>query len=168
MRYDSTGLAPEPHKTAEAVLQLYGADAYGWRGWFAIHTWFAAKRSGADHYTVYQVIGWRLNRGLSTLSIGEGIPDRYWFGSKPDLLSDHRGDGVDELIDKLDRAARAYPFTDQYTLWPGPNSNSFAAWIGLEIPELELELPRRAIGKNWMERNYRTVVQDRARSALGE
>src|SRR5512134_439338 len=33
------GIAPDPSITGEAVLQAYAAPAWGWRGWFAVHTW---------------------------------------------------------------------------------------------------------------------------------
>ncbi len=42
---ESAGLAPDPAITSEAVLQVYGAKAWGWRGWFALHTWIAAALS---------------------------------------------------------------------------------------------------------------------------
>ncbi len=32
----------------------------------------------------------------------------------------------------------------------GPNSNPFTAWIGLEVPGLNLDLPAKAIGQSWM------------------
>ena len=40
---ESAGIAPDPAITSEAILHVYGADAWGWRGWFAIHTWIAAS-----------------------------------------------------------------------------------------------------------------------------
>jgi hypothetical protein len=150
----SAGLAPDPATTAEPVLQVYRASVYGWRGLVADHTWISAKTSGASGYTVYQVIGWRRNRGLPVVSIEQGVPDRYWWGSEPQVIADHRGAGVDELIARVDRAARSYPHADEYVMWPGPNSNSFTAWVALEVAELQLELPWRAIGKNWMVDNY--------------
>jgi hypothetical protein len=39
-------------------------------------------------------------------------------------------------------------------MWPGPNSNSFTAWIALEVPQLGLQLPTKAIGKQWMQDEY--------------
>jgi hypothetical protein len=36
-------------------------------------------------------------------------------------------------------------------MWPGSNSNSFIEWIALEVSELDLSLPAKAIGKNWMQ-----------------
>ena len=82
----SAGMAPDPAVTQEAVLQVYGARAWGWRGWFAIHTWIAAKRTGENSYTVYDVVGWRGNRGEPVLRIARDIPDRHWFGEKPRIL----------------------------------------------------------------------------------
>ena len=32
---------------------------------------------------------------------------------------------------------------------PGPNSNTFVSWVGLQIPEMGLDLPSTAIGKDW-------------------
>lgn len=146
---DSARIAPDPGATKEAVLQVYGASTWGWRGWFAIHTWIAAKHTGETSYTVYEVIGWRKNRGLPLVRIEKDLPDRYWFGEKPRLLKEHRGNGVDQLITKVDEAARAYPWADTYEAFPGPNSNTFTAWVGRQVPELGLELPFSAIGSGY-------------------
>ncbi|NVK40847.1 MAG: DUF3750 domain-containing protein [Oceanospirillaceae bacterium] len=148
---EPAGIAPDPATTQEAVIQVYGAPAWGWRGWFAIHTWIAAKPSNADGYTVYEVIGWRQRSGLPVLRIETDYPDRYWFGERPDLLLDRRGPGVDALIDAVDQAAQAYPWKHEYRVFPGPNSNTFPAWIAEQVPELGLELPFSAIGSGWAE-----------------
>lgn len=147
---EPAGLAPDPAVTEEAVIQVYGAPAWSWRGWFAIHTWIAAKRSGAESYRVYDVVGWRGKRGQPVMRVTEGIPDRYWFGEKPEIIKEHRGDGVDRLIDELEQAAAAYPWKNEYRVFPGPNSNTFTAWIAQEVPDLELELPFRAIGSGYV------------------
>ena len=147
---ESAGLAPDPSATHEAVLQVYGADAWGWRGWFAIHTWIAAKRTGENTYTVYDVVGWRSRYGQPVVRIVQDLPDRYWYGAKPRVLQKLKGPGVDELIDAVDRAARAYPWKTTYKLFPGPNSNTFTAWIAKQVPELELDLPFSAIGSGYV------------------
>ena len=151
---ESAGLAPDPLTTKEAVLQVYGASAWGWRGLFAIHTWIAAKRTGETSYTVYEVIGWRQSRGIPVVRIEKDLPDRYWFGEKPRLLKDHRGDGVDQLIASVDSAARAYPWPDTYEAFPGPNSNTFTAWVARQVPALDLHLPFSAIGSGYADRQH--------------
>lgn len=149
---ESVGTAPDPRATREAVLQVYGASTWGWRGWFAIHTWIAAKRTGENSYTVYEVVGWRLRRGQPLVRIEQDLPDRYWYGEKPRLLREHRGAGVDRLIDQVDKAARSYPWPTIYEAFPGPNSNTFTAWVARQVPALDLQLPFSAIGSGYASR----------------
>ena len=147
---EPAGIAPDPAVTKEPVLQIYGAKAWSWRGWFAIHTWIAAKRTGESTYTVYDVVGWREHHGQPVLRIARDVPDRYWFGEKPRILKEHRGAGVDVLIDAVDKAAHDYPWKTTYKVFPGPNSNTFTAWVGKQVPELELDLPFSAIGSGYV------------------
>jgi len=146
---EPAGIAPDPAVTREAVLQVYGASAWGWRGWFAIHTWISAKPPGEQSYTVYEVIGWRQRRGLPVVRIEKDLPDRFWFGERPRLLKEVRGAAAEPLITAVDRAAKSYPWPDTYTVFPGPNSNTFTAWIARQVPELGLELPFSAIGSGY-------------------
>mgnify|MGYP001217590005 CR=1 FL=1 len=147
---EPAGIAPDPGEVSEPVIHVYGASAWGWRGWFAIHTWISVKPRDAERYTVYEVIGWREKRGLPVLRISEDAPDRYWFGERPELLTEHRGEGVDDLIVAVDKAARAYPWKNTYKVFPGPNSNTFTAWVAQQVPQLELDLPFSAIGSGYI------------------
>jgi hypothetical protein len=149
---ESAGLAPDPVETREAVIQVYAARASGWRGAFAVHSWIAVKPTDAPTYTVYQMVGWRdhVHHGLPNLVGTTDVPDPYWFGNRPELLAELRGDGVNQVIQRIEQAVRAYPYVDQYRLWPGPNSNTFTAFIGRRVPELALDLPPTAIGKDYL------------------
>ena len=147
---ESAGIAPDPDTNQEAVVHVYGADAWGWRGWFAIHTWIAAKRSGEQEYTVYDVVGWRNYWGEPVMASTADIPDRHWYGAKPDLLVEHRGEGVDALIDEIEQAVADYPWKNEYRAFPGPNSNTFVAWVGKQVPALNLDLPFAAIGSGYV------------------
>jgi hypothetical protein len=149
---ESADIAPDPVQTREAVLHIYGADAWGWRGWFAIHTWIAAKRTGERAYTIYEVIGWRASRGVPVVRVAQDLPDRYWFGARPRLLKEHQGPGVDAIIDAVESAVRDYPWQMEYKAFPGPNSNTFIAWVGRQVPELGLDLPFSAIGSGYAAR----------------
>jgi hypothetical protein len=147
---EPVGLAPDPATTPEAIVQVYGARTVGWKGYFGVHTWVAAKPTNARQWTVYEVVGWRLRWSGSAVVISHRAPDGRWFGAEPELYADKRGEGVDALIERIDKAARDYPYASEYGLWPGPNSNTFTAWITRQVPELEADLPGTAIGKDYL------------------
>ncbi|HYA30085.1 MAG TPA: DUF3750 domain-containing protein [Acidobacteriota bacterium] len=145
----SAGIAPRPETTPEAVVQVYFARALNWRGIFGVHTWIATKPENAKEYTIHQVIGWRVYRGLPAVFSAPGIPDGRWFGNEPTLVAELRGDEAAKAIPKIIAAVASYPYPNEYTLWPGPNSNTFIAYIGRQVPELHMDLPATAIGKDY-------------------
>lgn len=143
----SAGLAPDPVRfTDTAIVQVYAAATYGWRGYFAVHPWIIHKRAGETAYTRHDVIGW--GRG-TVVRRNYALPDGLWFGATPRVLVDHRGEGVDAMIDDIEAAIARYPYADEYRSYPGPNSNTFLAHIGREVPALRLDLPANAIGKDY-------------------
>ena len=147
----ATGLAPDPATHPEAIVQVYASRTFGWRGAFAVHTWLAAKPKDAARYTRYEVIGWYARGGGSALSISDrSAPDAEWYGAPPRFIRDVRGDKAQAIIDKLPAAAQSYPYATSYSVWPGPNSNTFIAHLARGIPELELTLPSTAIGKDYL------------------
>lgn len=146
----SSGLAPDPAEHSDAVIQVYAARAFSWRGALGVHTWISTKPRGANSYTVHQVIGFRGRRGLSVVVSQEDIPDRAWYGNAPTLLVDIRGEHAERLIPKVIEAVQSYPYPDEYVIWPGPNSNTFVAWVGRQVPELRMDLPSTAIGKDYL------------------
>lgn len=147
----ATGLAPDPATYRDAVVQVYASRTFGWRGAFADHTWLAAKPAGADHYTRYEVIGWRAGDGRSVVSVSDQrAPDAEWYGKPPRLLRDLRGAQAEAVLARLDQAVEDYPYPTTYHVWPGPNSNTFVAHLGRAIPELRLAMPSTAIGKDYV------------------
>ena len=147
---ESAGIAPDPAEHSEAIVQVYAARAYSWRGVFGVHSWIAVKPTDALEFTVYEVVGWRVRWGSPAVAISNRPADGRWFNSVPDLLADVRGPGVDQLIKRIDAAARNYPYMDEYRVWPGPNSNTFVAHVARQVPELKLDLPPTAIGKDFI------------------
>jgi Protein of unknown function (DUF3750) len=147
---EPAGIAPNPEVHTDAVIEFYAADAFSWRGWFAVHTWIALKQENSQEYTVYEVVGWRVNRGLPALTeYKTSTPDRFWYGAKPEKILSIQGEKAAKLIPKITDAVKAYPWADEYTVFPGPNSNTFPAWVGQQVPELELSMPFSAIGSSY-------------------
>jgi hypothetical protein len=76
--------------------------------------------------------------------------DAEWYGAAPELIRDLRGAEAEAVIAKLPEAVRSYPYAHRYSAWPGPNSNTFIAHLGREIPELRLAMPATAVGKDYL------------------
>jgi hypothetical protein len=149
-RRDPTGLAPDPVTTPEAVVQVYAARAVAWRGIFAVHTWIVVKPTGAPRYTRYEVLGFGVAGGAPAVRVDRTGPDNYWFGDRPTVVLDRRGQGVDALIVKIRDAVARYPYPHEYRAWPGPNSNTFVASVARAVPELGLAMPANAVGKDYL------------------
>jgi hypothetical protein len=149
-RWDSAGLAPDPATTPEAVVQVYAARAWGWKGALAVHSWIVLKRAGAAAFERYEVVGWGVRRGAPAIRKDMRAVDGYWAGNRPQVVAERRGPGVEQLIDRIEAAIESYPYPDQYRTWPGPNSNTFIAHIGREVPELALNMPPTAVGKDYL------------------
>lgn len=81
------------------------------RGYFAVHTWIIYKRAGEAAYTRYDVIGWG---GANVVPRNYAVPDRLWFGATPRVLADHRGVGVEQMIDAIEAAVASYPHAGEY------------------------------------------------------
>ena len=147
---EPAGLAPNPATTREAVIQVYSARAVSWRGWFGVHTWIAVKPRDASEFTVHEVMGWRLKSTGTSLVARNRPADGYWYGARPELLGDIRGPGVEAIIERIEAAVKEYPYPDTYHLWPGPNSNTFVAFVLRRVPELRVDMPPTAIGKDYL------------------
>lgn len=146
-RRDSAEMAPDPRKNRdEANVQIYAAPTFGWRGLLAVHPWIIIKKAGETEFSRYEVISWG---STNVVRRDYALPDGYWFGAKPVLLVDHRGASAGTMIPRIEAAIRSYPWPQTYRVWPGPNSNTFLAHIGREVPELRLDLPANAIGKDY-------------------
>ncbi|MCP1675937.1 hypothetical protein J2T57_003092 [Natronocella acetinitrilica] len=147
MQREPAGLAPDAGQYRDAVVQVYAARAFNWRGVFAVHTWIAVKPENAESYTLYEVTGWR----RPSVRAMSGAPDRPWFGSPPKLLGEIRGSDAHRAIPTIEAAVRDYPFAHRYEAWPGPNSNTFTAWVVRRTAELQVEFPPTAIGKDYLD-----------------
>ena len=91
-----------------------------------------------------------MNSGLPALREFKTItPDKYWYGAKPEKVLSIVGDKAKKLIPKITEAVARYPWANEYTLFPGPNSNTFPQWVGKQVPEMELKLPFRALGSGY-------------------
>jgi len=152
--HTSAGIVNISSYPRQARVLVLSARAFSWRGAFAVHTWIAIRKPNNRQFTVYQVVGWRAWMGGSAIVIEQAAPDRAWYGNKPTILADIRGPSADQAIEHLTRAVAKYPYPHKYWLWPGPNSNSFTAYLLRQTPELAVALPATALGKDYLINSY--------------
>lgn len=147
---ESAGLSADPSQVREALVQVYAARAFRWRGWFAVHSWVALKERDATFFEVIDVVGFRGRRGQPVVGVREDQPDRRWYGAEPELLQEVRGEAAEQAIHDLRAAVADYPYQADYRVYPGPNSNSFISYLLRNVDALTVELPPHAIGKDWL------------------
>ena len=112
----SAGIAPDPKINKEAIVQVYAARVFSWRGACGVHTWIATKPTNVGHFTVYEVVGWRVRGVGDALVVSTRPADGRWYGNAPKIISDIRGKGVDDVINKIDLVAHTYHYRDTYTV----------------------------------------------------
>ena len=54
------------------------------------------------------------------------------------------------MIEQVRLAVANYPYPNTYRPWPGPNSTTFLAHIARQVPELVIQLPSNAVGKDFL------------------
>jgi hypothetical protein len=104
------------------------------------------KERGATRYTRYDKVGWG-----SPVRTDGWAPDGRWFGNPPEPVLIVEGAAAERLIPRIRKAVATYPYRawGDYAAWPGPNSNTFVAWVLEQVPDLRTALLPTAIGKDW-------------------
>jgi hypothetical protein len=143
--WSSANLLPPARAKPEALVHVYAARAGRWKGIFAHHSWIVVKDHGGS-YTRYDKTGWG-----RPVKVNNWAPDARWYGHMPILVAAIEGPEAERLIPKIRAAIARYPYKgyDDYSVWPGPNSNSFVAYVLAAVPEAGIVLPPTAIGKDW-------------------
>jgi hypothetical protein len=128
-------------------VQLRYASLPGPIGLIASHYWFVVFEGAEAHrWEVWQ------RKDAGGRSVGhlhcDLKPPDAGVGGGP-VCIDAEWTGAQALsIKKVLDEAHAYPFCHRYRYWPGPNSNTFAAWV-LRQAGIRHALARRAIGRNF-------------------
>jgi|AntAceMinimDraft_5_1070358.scaffolds.fasta_scaffold107818_1 hypothetical protein len=73
----------------------------------------------------------------------------YWDSKLIGFTVGQEGSLAETMIKFIQTQAFNYQYKEKYTLYPGPNSNTFVQWIINQFPESNIKLPWNAIGKNY-------------------
>ena len=117
-------------------------------GLIAWHYWFVVCDGTSHHrWEVWQT----KNAGgscIGHLHCDLKQPEDGVGGGPSRLAAEWNGPSAVALKSVLENP-RAYPYCEVYRMWPGPNSNTFVAWV-LRQAGIDLKLNPRGIGKNYL------------------
>lgn len=145
--WGSAGILPDASASDEAAIYVFSAKTGGLKGAVASHAWLVTKAKGSKSYTRYDKVGWG-----SPIRRNHRPADAYWYSNRPDLVAQVKGEAAQALIPKVEAAIDAYPYAQAggYTIWPGPNSNTFVAHVLRNVPQLGAVLPPHAVGRDYL------------------
>ena len=113
----------------------------------AVHYWFVVTdESGCHRWEVWQTRN-AGGRSVGHLHCDLKPPDANVGGGPTRLAARWTGDAALKLKEVLDRS-ESYPHCHKYWYWPGPNSNTFAAWV-LRQAGIRHALSPMALGKRY-------------------
>lgn len=145
--WSSSSLLPPAHTSPEAVIHIMSARTGGLKGSLSQHSWIVLKRKNARQYDRYDKVGW--GRPVRKNAYAA---DARWYSNPPQVVRTVSGKSAEELIPLVEQAISRYPYRNAggYTIWPGPNSNSFVAHVLREVPEIGAVLPPNAVGRDYL------------------
>jgi len=116
-------------------------------GFLAVHYWFVVDDGERHRWEVWQ----SANAGgtsIGHLHCDLKAPEANVGGGPTRLAAEWRDEDARRIAEVLSRCAGDYPFCARYFPWPGPNSNTFVAWVLAEA-KIEHRLGWRALGRNY-------------------
>jgi hypothetical protein len=122
-------------------VQLH-LSAVPYSGQRAVHPFFLVRGSDQEihRYEVWQ------STGVARSHLWVDQNSTYFtMGTGTLLWGELEGGQALAVIEVLESG---YPCADRYTMLPGPNSNTYAAWV-LEQSGWALELPEQGLGQGW-------------------
>lgn len=145
--WGSSHVLPDAADVPEATVMVLSSRTGQWKSIFAEHMSIVLKPQGAAQWTRYDVVGWG-----NPVRKDAYVADAYWYGNAPRVVTRISGAEAARLIPKIEASIARYPNAARgsYTVWPGPNSNTFVSWVVRNTDGFAVELPPVAVGKDWL------------------
>lgn len=153
-----SSVLPPATDIPDPTIHIMAARTGGAKGAVSVHSWIVLKRAGDTRWTRHEVVGWG-----TPVRQNAYAADANWYSNAPEIVGTITGAQAAATIPRIEAAIATYPWANGYTIFPGPNSNTFVAHILRQVPELDLTLPPHAVGRDWLGPGLQT-----ARSASGD
>jgi len=145
--WSSSGVLPDARSVKPATVIILATRTGQWKSIFAEHMSLVLKAEGADVWTRYDVVGWGVPIRRNAYAA-----DAFWYGNRPRIIYRLEGERAAVLLPRIEEQIAHYPLRSRgsYTVWPGPNSNTFVSWVVRHTANFDAELPPTAVGKDWL------------------
>lgn len=128
-------------------VQLRHASLPSVIGLIASHYWFVVlDGQKVERWEVWQTKD-AGGRSVGHVHCDLKPPDAGVGGGPTHVEAEWSGEEAARIKSVLQAAAH-YPHCHRYRYWPGPNSNTYAAWV-LRQAGVDYPLPRRAVGSKY-------------------
>jgi hypothetical protein len=143
----STPLTPAP---AEPVVQLRCAPLPGALSYVAVHYWFVELDPDEGRWHRWELWQEADAGGTSWGHVHKDLiaPQAGLNRFPPQVMAEWRGGAARDLRAAL-AASPDYPHRGRYLAWPGPNSNTYIAWV-LRRAGVAADLDPRGIGRDYL------------------
>ena len=74
----------------------------------------------------------------------------FWKSTLISRVTGNEGSLAERITQFIYAYSSDYLYKDTYRSYPGPNSNTYIAWILSKFPEANIRLPWNAFGKNYL------------------
>ncbi|MEN0088438.1 MAG: DUF3750 domain-containing protein [Pseudomonadota bacterium] len=144
--WSSAGILPTELPADSAEIMVLSARTGGLKGSLSVHSWLVLKVPGETRYRRYDVVGWG-----PALRRDNYAPDGKWYSNLPSIRHKVEGLNAAASLPTLLAAIESYEYGGRgdYTIWPGPNSNSFVAHALRAVPELGFTTSPLGVGRDF-------------------
>ncbi|EAU42211.1 hypothetical protein FP2506_05216 [Fulvimarina pelagi HTCC2506] len=144
--WSSARVLPVASESPEPAVYVMAARTGGLKGAVSEHSWLVLKDAGASRYERWDVVGWG-----NPVRQNAYDADGRWYSNVPRIVAEVHGEEASQLIPKLRAAISEYRFSNRgdYTIFPGPNSNTFVATVLRDVPSFRAMLPPVAVGRDF-------------------
>jgi hypothetical protein len=140
---------PVSERPREPVVQLGYSPLPTALGHVAVHYHFVTFDPDEGRWHRWELWQYPDQGGKSWGHVHRDLlsPEDGTGGGPPRTQREWRGDEARALLAALSRSPD-YPHRDEYLAWPGPNSNTYIAWV-LREAGVSADLDPRAIGRDY-------------------
>lgn len=120
-------------------------DSEPWYSRFASHVWIEYRQKGDQNWTRVEANTEPLQEPIHPSVANHNVR----WGRDVELLAVYLLEDAANMIPHIKESALRHSEGFEYRAYPGPNSNTYAARIIADVPNLDVELPHNAIGKDY-------------------